>query len=90
MKKELISEIIQSHIERVTAFEAALELLCVTVAELKNNVAAIQKGQDRNLEICEIKKVLENILSQKLSEKELVLLKGPICKYIDLCDSLTS
>lgn len=88
MRKEKIAQIIESHIEKQTDFEAALELLCVVMIELKNNVSEMLEQKERKPEISKIKKILEHDLPARFSEDELVFLGSFIEKNIILCEKL--
>lgn len=88
IEKIRLMQIIDSHVERLTNFEAALEFLCVTTAELKKCVGEMGEQKDCTVEIRKIKEILEHHLPNRFSSQELSLLRGFIKKNIDLCEQL--
>lgn len=88
IEKNILLQIINSHVERLTNFEAALEFLCVTTTELKKCIGEIGEQKDRTVEIRKIKEILEHHIPNRFSSQELELLRGYITKNIDLCEQL--
>lgn len=88
IEKNKLTQIIDSHLERLTNFEAALEFLCITVVELKKCVTEMGEQKDCKEQVSQIKDILEHHLPNRFSSQELSLLRGFIAKNIDLCEQL--
>jgi hypothetical protein len=82
-----LHQAIESHMERYNNFEAAMDMLCMFVAELKNVIYAEDVNADKKIKkINQIKLALVNVKSSRFTDEELRLLNNFICQNIDLCD----
>ncbi len=83
------AEIIKNHLERFNNFEAAMDLLCSIIAEIKIIVSANDQAWPENQEkLLVLTQSLQSILQKNLNNDERVLLKGFVMKYVQLCEEL--
>lgn len=82
-----LHEAIESHMERYNNFEAAMDMLCLFVAELRNVIYADDMNVEKRInKINQIKEALMAVRSSRFTQEELRLLNNFISQNINLCD----
>jgi hypothetical protein len=82
-----LHQAIESQLERYNNFEAAMDMLCLFVAELRNVIYSEDMTSEKKInKIKQIKDALIAVKSSRFTQEELRILNNFISQNINLCD----